>query len=124
MKTYIKFLTSIFLKSFLNVLIIIFSLVVLINLLTEIEFFSDLDVNIFFPLHLSLLNSPSMIFEIFPFIFLISTQLFFIKLFNNNEITIFKYSGLKNSKILFIISILTLCLSILIVTVFTIYPQI
>ncbi len=118
MKTYIKFLTSIFLKSFLNVLIIIFSLVVLINLLTEIEFFSDLDVNIFFPLHLSLLNSPSMIFEIFPFIFLISTQLFFIKLFNNNEITIFKYSGLKNSKILFIISILTLCLSILIVTVF------
>jgi len=51
MKTYIKFLTSIFLKSFLNVLIIIFSLVVLINLLTEIEFFSDLDVNIFFPLH-------------------------------------------------------------------------
>ena len=47
MKTYIKFLTSIFLKSFLNVLIIIFSLVVLINLLTEIEFFSDLDVNIF-----------------------------------------------------------------------------
>ncbi len=118
MKTYIKFLTSIFLKSFLNVLIIIFSLVFLINLLTEIEFFSDLDVNIFFPLHLSLLNSPSMIFEIFPFIFLISTQLFFIKLFNNNEITVFKYSGLKNSKILFIISTLTLCLSILIVSIF------
>ena len=118
MKTYIKFLTSIFLKSFMSVLIIIFSLVFLINLLTEIEFFSDLDVSIFFPLHLSLLNSPSMIFEIFPFIFLISTQLFFIKLFNNDEITIFKYSGLKNSKILFIISILTFSLSILIISIF------
>ena len=41
----------------------------------------------------------------FPFIFLITTQLFFIKLFNNNEIKIFKYSGLKNSKILIILSI-------------------
>ena len=91
MKTYINFLISIFLKSFLYVLLIIFSLVFLINLLTEIEFFRDLNVNIFFPIQLSILNAPSMIFEIFPFIFLISTQLFFIKLFNNDEITIFKY---------------------------------
>ena len=42
----------------------------------------------------------SIIFEMFPFIFLITTQLFFIKLFENKEIEIFKYSGLKNSKIL------------------------
>ena len=36
-----------------------------------------------------------MIFEMFPFIFLITSQAFFIKLFNNNELEIFKYSGLK-----------------------------
>ncbi len=118
MKTYIKFLTNIFLKSFLYVLMIIFSLVFLLNILTEIEFFSDINVSLFFPIHLSLLNSPSMVFEIFPFIFLISTQLFFIKLFNNDEITVLKYSGLKNSKILMIISILTFCLSILIISIF------
>lgn len=118
MKTYINFLTSIFLKSFLYVLLIIFSLVFLINLLTEIEFFSDLNVNVFFPIQLSILNAPSMIFEIFPFIFLISTQLFFIKLFNNNEITIFKYSGLKNSKIIFLISLVTLVLSLIIISFF------
>ena len=118
MKTYIKFLTNIFLKSFFFVFVIIFSLVFLINLLTEIEFFSDIDVSIFFPIHLSILNSPSMLFEIFPFIFLISTQLFFIKLFNNDEITVLKYSGLKNSKVLLIISVVTLCLSIIIVSIF------
>jgi len=118
MKTYIKFLTNIFLKSFFYVFVIIFSLVFLINLLTEIEFFSDIDVSIFFPIHLSLLNSPSMLFEIFPFIFLISTQLFFIKLFNNDEITVLKYSGLKNSKILLIISVVTFCLSIIIISIF------
>lgn len=118
MKTYIKFLIDIFIKSFFYVFLIIFSLVFLINLLTEIEFFSDIDVDIFFPIQLSLLNSPSMLFEIFPFIFLISTQLFFIKLFNNNEISVLKYSGLKNSKIILIISLTTFLLSVLIISVF------
>ena len=59
-----------------------------------------------------------MIFEIFPFILLISTQLFFINLFNNNQIEIFKYSGLKNSKILIIISLLTFVIGIAIVSIF------
>ena len=94
------------------------SLVFILNLLTELEFFKDLDVSIFFTVYLSLINSPSMIFEIFPFIFLISTQLFFINLFQDNQIQIFKYSGLKNSKILFIISTITFLLGILIITIF------
>ena len=118
MKTYIKFITNIFLKSFFYIILIIFCLVFLINLLTELEFFKNIDVNIFFTVYMSLLNSPSMIFEIFPFILLISTQLFFIKLFNNNEIQVFKYSGLKNSKILMIISIITLLIGFLIITLF------
>jgi lipopolysaccharide export system permease protein len=59
-----------------------------------------------------------MIFEIFPFILLISTQLFYIKLFNNNEIQIFKYSGLKNSKILIIISTIAFLLGLIIIGVF------
>ena len=42
----------------------------------------------------------------FPFILLISTQLFFIKFIQNKEIEIFKYSGLKNSKIIFIIGLI------------------
>ena len=117
MKTYIKFLVNIFLNSF-YVLFIIFCLVFIINLLTELEFLKQIDVSIFFLVYLSLLNSPTMIFEIFPFIFLISTQLFYIKLFQNNEIQIFKYSGLKNSKILFIISLTTFILGLLIITLF------
>ena len=118
MKTYIKFLSNIFFKSFLFVFLIIFSLVFIINLLTEIEFFKDIDVSIYFSMYLSLLNSPAMIFEIFPFIFLISSQLFFINLFNNNEIQIFKYSGLKNSKILILISTISLFFGIIIITLF------
>ena len=95
-----------------------FSLVFILNVLSELEFFKDIDVGIDFTLLLSLLNSPSMIFEMFPFIFLLTTQFFFIKLFNNNELEVFKYSGLKNSSILIIISFLSLIMGIIIITVF------
>jgi len=118
MKTYIKFLVHTYIRSFLYVVLIIFSLVFIINFLTELDFFKNIDVSVLFTIYLSLLNSPSMIFEIFPFIFLISTQLFYIKLFHNNEIQVFKYSGLKNSKILIIISLVSLLLGLGIISLF------
>ena len=100
MKVYVKFISLIFFKSLFFVFFVILSLVFLLNLLTEIEFFKDIDVPTSFTLFLSMLNSPTLIFEMFPFIILLTTQLTFIKLFENQEIEIFKYSGLKNSKIL------------------------
>jgi len=118
MKTYIKFLCYIFLKSFFYVLLVMFSLVFVLNLLSELEFFKDIEVDTNFTLLLSILNSPSMIFEMFPFIFLITTQFFFIKLFNNNELEVFKYSGLKNSNILGILSLLSLLVGIAIIIIF------
>ena len=45
---------------------------------------------------------------------MLATQSFYITLFNNKEIDIFKYSGLKNSKILSIIALLSLTFGILI----------
>jgi lipopolysaccharide export system permease protein len=64
------------------------------------------------------MSSPSIVFEMFPFIFLISTQFFFLKLFNNDEINIFKYSGLKNIKIIQILSLITFIGGILTITIF------
>ena len=118
MKTYIYFLCLTFLKSFINIFLIMLSLVFILNILKEIEFFSVTDVSSLYPIYLSLMNTPSQIFEMFPFIFLIATQFFFIKLFNNNEINIFKYSGLNNFKIINILSILSFFIGILIITIF------
>ena len=118
MKIYIKFFTLTFLKCLLYVISIMFSLIFILNLLTELEFFKEIDVSASFPIFLSLLNSPSMIFEMMPFIFLITTQLFFIKLFNNNEIEIFKYSGLKNTSILKIFSLITILTGIVLTVIF------
>ena len=118
MKIYTKFITLSFLSSLIFVSIITISLVFILNLLSELDFFKEINVETYFLLFLSILNSPSMIFEIFPFIFLITTQLFFIKLFNNNEIEVFKYSGLKNSKILLIIGNTTILAGLIIITIF------
>ena len=118
MRTYTKFLVNGFLKSFLNVFCVMISLVFILNILKEIEFFNNKEVNSLYPIYLSLMNSPSIIFEMFPFIFLIATQFFFLKLFNNDEMNIFKYSGLKNIKIISILSFLSFFIGILIITVF------
>ena len=118
MKTYIKFLLKLFFNSILYVFFIMSCLIIILNVLSEIEFFKIYEVASFFPIYLALLNTPSLIFEMFPFIFLISTQVFFVSLFNNNEIQIFKYSGLKNTSILMIISSFALIIGIFIITIF------
>jgi len=118
MRTYTKFLIRGFLSSFFNVFFLMISLVFILNILQEIEFFNNKEVNSLYPIYLSLMSSPSMIFEMFPFIFLIATQFFFIKLFNNDEINIFKYSGLKNIKIITVISSVSFFIGILIITLF------
>ena len=118
MKTYTKFLVNGFIKSFLNVFFVMISLVFILNILKEIEFFSNKEVHSLYPIYLSIMSSPSIIFEMFPFIFLIATQFFFLKLFNNNELDIFKYSGLKNIKIIQILSLVSFFAGILTITVF------
>ena len=118
MNTYTKFLVKNYLLSLLNVFFIFFCLIYVLNLLTELEFFKQANVKNYFPLYLSLINTPILVFEMFPFIFLISTQFFFNNLFTDNEMNIFKYSGLKNSKIFSILSITTFFVGILIISIF------
>ena len=83
MKVYIKFISIIFFKSLFYVFFVMTSLVFILNILKEVEFFSNTEANSLYPIYLSIMNSPSVLFEMFPFIFFISTQFFFIKLFNS-----------------------------------------
>ncbi|WP_075504255.1 LptF/LptG family permease [Candidatus Pelagibacter communis] len=118
MKVYIKFITSVFFRSLFFVFSIMISLVFILNLLSELEFFKNENISIGFTIFLSLINSPSQIFEMFPFIMLITIQLFFIKFFEYKEIEIFKYSGLKNSKIIIILGSLSFITGILVILIF------
>ena len=118
MKVYIKFINIVFLKSLFFVFSVMISLVFILNILSELEFFKNEDVTVGFTIFLSLINSPALIFEMFPFIMLITIQLFFIKFFEYKEIEIFKYSGLKNSKIIIILSSLSFIIGILVILIF------
>ncbi len=118
MRVYIKFISTVYLKSLIFVFLITTSLVFILNVLSELDFFKDENLSISFTLFLSLLNTPIQIFELFPFILLITIQLFFIKFFENKEIDIFKYSGLRNSSILYILSGLSILTGILIISIF------
>ncbi len=98
--TYKKYVLSLFAKTLIEIILIFFSLIIIINLFEEISFLKNQQASGLYPLFLSFLNTPSVIFDILPFIFLISTLFFFIKLSDKNELFIFKYSGITNIQIL------------------------
>ena len=106
-KTYQNYLIKLFLKNLGIITIIFLSLSFVLNILEELKFFNDLNMSIYYPFLFTILNLPSVIFEIFPFIVLISTQMFFMQLFSKDEITILKNYGIKNIDIIKIISFVT-----------------
>ena len=118
MKTYIKFLINLFNVSLLKIFITFFIIILITNILEQIEFFKNIDLSFFYLFFLSLLNTPSVLFEILPFIFLLGTQVFFIHLIDKNELQVFKYSGLNNIKIIKILGLYSFILGIIMVIFF------
>ena len=118
MKTYTKFLINLFNVSFVKVLIIFFTIILITNILEQIEFFKNINISFWYLIFLSFLNTPSILFEILPFIFLLSTQIFFIYLIDKNELEIFKYTGLNNIKIIKILGIYSFIIGIIFVIFF------
>ena len=118
MKTYIKFLINLFNNSFFKVFTIFFIIIFILNIFEQTEFFKNENLNFFYLIFLSFLNTPSIIFEILPFIFLLTTQLFFLYLIEKNELGIFKYNGLDNIKIIKILGIYSFILGVIFVVVF------
>ena len=88
------------------------------NLFEEINFFKNTQENIYLPILLTLLNLPSILFEIFPFIFLISAVFFFINLLDSREIEVFRQYGIDNLKILTTLSFSSLFIGLFMITIF------
>ena len=118
MKTYLKFLISLFNKCFFKVFSIFFIIILILNIFEQVEFFKDENLNLLYLVFLSFLNTPSIIFEILPFIFLLTAQLFFLQLIENNELEIFKYNGLDNIKIIKILGIYSFILGLIFIIIF------
>ena len=118
-KIIIRHIYNVFLSRFLLITLIFSSLIFIMNILEELKFFSDNnEIGIGFPILLTTLNLPSILFEIFPFIILISTQFFFIKFQFNDEILIFKNNGINNLKLISYLCLLTFFLGLIIIFIF------
>ena len=88
------------------------------NILEEIKFFKNYDDNLFLSVFLTLLNTPSIMFEIFPFIFLIATLFFFIEILDKNELVIYKLNGITNLNIINTLVFTTFLTGVFIILIF------
>ena len=117
-KTYEYYLIKLFTKKILTISSIFLSLILILSILDEISFFKDLETNFFFPFLITILNAPSTLFQIFPFVFLISAQFFFLDLINKDELEILKVNGLNNLKIIKIIFLTSFALGLILTVLF------
>ena len=117
-RNYKKYIFKKFLLSIGKVTLVFSSVVIIMNLFEEISFFRDSEEFILLPIYLTLLNMPSVLFEIFPFVFLIGTLFFFIEIIDKDEINILKLYGVTNLKIIQLLGLLTFAIGFFILIFF------
>ena len=118
LKIYQKYLITNFLGKFLKISLIFLTLTFILGILEEINFFKDTNAGFIYPYFLTLLNAPITLFEIFPFIFLLSTQFLLYELFKNDELNLLKQNGLDNLKIVKILFSLAIVIGVFNVTIY------
>ena len=111
-----KYLAREFIKVILNMIFIFFCLGFIMNLFEEINYFKDLDIGIYVPIMLSSLIVPSLLYNMFPFIILLSGIWFFLKIKKSDEVTAMKVSGMSNFSVIIIPGLLSFMLGILFIT--------
>jgi len=111
-----KYLSKEFLKIVLNITLIFFCLGFLFNLFEEINFFKDYSAGILLPIFMSALFVPNLIYNIFPFIILLSGIWFFLKIKKTDEIIAMKTAGISNISIINVPGIISIILGIFLVT--------
>ena len=100
LKEYQKYLYLVFLKNFIVISLVFFCIIVIVNIFEEIRFAEKYSVDISYTLYLSILNAPSLIFEIFPFIFLLTVKFFYLQLVEKNELSILNINGISNFNVI------------------------
>jgi len=113
-----KYISKELIKIIVNTCLVFFCLSFLMVLFEEINFFMDYDVKINIPIMLAILFVPSLFYNMFPFIILISGIWYFLKIKKSDELTAMQVSGMSNFSIIIIPGVLTIVLGILFITLF------
>ena len=102
-------------KIVLNVTLAFLALGIVLNIFEEVNFFKDHAVGFLLPLSLTFLKVPSIIYKLFPFIFLISSIILFLNFVQSEEVIAIKIAGISNFRIIFFPAIISLIFGIIIV---------
>ena len=98
-----RYIIKEFLKSLLVVLCVMFSIVLLITLLEEFNYFkSKQDLKFIQFIIFTFLKIPNLLFNLFPFIVLFSGIVFYLKIYNYNEVISLRVMGYSNIQIILV----------------------
>jgi lipopolysaccharide export system permease protein len=98
-----RYIIKEFLKSLLVVLCVMFSIVLLITLLEEFNYFkTKQDLKFITFIIFTFLKIPNLLFNLFPFIVLFSGIVFYLKIYNFNEVISLRIMGYSNIQIILI----------------------
>ena len=117
-KKYENYLIKLFFKNILVISIIFIFISFFLNIFEEIKFAENYNKSFLYPVILTFLNIPSIVFEILPFIFLISSMFFYINLYDKEEIELLRTNGVNNSKITLVIAVTSIILGVFLIIIY------
>ena len=92
-----------YIKSLFVVIAVMLSIILLINLLDEFNFFkSKKNLKFVFFIIFTILKIPNVLINLFPFIVLFSGIIFYLKIYNHNEVISLRVMGYSNIQIILI----------------------
>jgi lipopolysaccharide export system permease protein len=103
LKSINRYVINEYIKSLFVVIAVMLSIILLINLLDEFNFFkSKKDLKFIFFIVFTILKIPNVLINLFPFIVLFGGIVFYLKIYNHNEVISLRVMGYSNIQIILI----------------------
>ena len=103
LKSINRYIINEYMKSLFVVIAVMLSIILLINLLDEFNFFkSKKDLKFIFFLIFTVLKIPNVLINLFPFIVLFAGIVFYLKIYNHNEVISLRVMDYSNIQIILI----------------------
>ena len=103
LKSINRYIINEYIKSLFVVIAVMLSIILLINLLDEFNFFkSKKDLKFIFFLIFTVLKIPNVLINLFPFIVLFAGIVFYLKIYNHNEVISLRVMCYSNIQIILI----------------------
>jgi lipopolysaccharide export system permease protein len=111
-----RYIIKEYIKSLFAVIAVMLSIILLINLLDEFNFFkSKKDLKFIFFIIFTILKIPNVLINLFPFIVLFAGIVFYLKIYNHNEVISLRVMGYSNIQIILIPALTSFVLGYIIV---------